>query len=112
MNTKQQKDNRHTFTFDDLSPDSEYEVIIQTRNKEGWADPSHIFKFRTKTKGKLEFLGLSFNLNFRFQLVCSPIFPCNILLQPLQTGPSRQLGYADSGDCYGSWGKVNPSKTC
>ena len=56
INTKKQKDNIFIFTFHDLSPDSEYEVIIQTRNKEGWADPSHIFKFRTKAKGKLDFL--------------------------------------------------------
>ena len=54
LNTNQLTDNRHTFTFHGLSPDSEYEVIIQTRNREGWADPSHIFKFRTAPEGKLD----------------------------------------------------------
>ena len=52
MNTKEQKDNMFTFTFHHLTPDTEYEVIIQTRNREGWADPSTIFKFRTRTEGK------------------------------------------------------------
>ena len=33
MNTKQLKDNRFAFTLHSLSPDKEYEVIIQTRNK-------------------------------------------------------------------------------
>jgi len=38
------------FTFFGLAPGSDYEVIIQTRNKEGWADPSPIFKFTTRPK--------------------------------------------------------------
>ena len=50
--TKKQKSNRFTFTFHDLIMDSEYEVIIQSRNTEGWSKPSHIFKFRTQAEGE------------------------------------------------------------
>jgi len=39
------------FMFYGLEPETDYEVIIQTRNKEGWSDPSNIFKFRTRQKG-------------------------------------------------------------
>eukprot|EP00090_Calanus_glacialis_P003808 TRINITY_DN12843_c0_g1_i2.p1 TRINITY_DN12843_c0_g1~~TRINITY_DN12843_c0_g1_i2.p1 ORF type:complete len:446 (-),score=143.17 TRINITY_DN12843_c0_g1_i2:65-1402(-) len=45
--TMEQKDNMFTFTFPSLTPDTDYEVIIQTRNREGWANPSNIFKFKT-----------------------------------------------------------------
>ena len=40
-----------SFHFFDLEPDTEYEVIIQSRNAEGWSDPSPIFKFATQSKG-------------------------------------------------------------
>ena len=49
----EQKDNMFTFTFPSLTPDTGYEVIIQTRNREGWANPSNIFKFKTMAEGKL-----------------------------------------------------------
>ena len=74
MNTKQEEDNRFTFTgqftFHGLSPDSEYEVIIQTRNKEGWADPSNIFKFSTRMEGKLTFSSLAhgWKVSLHFQV--------------------------------------------
>lgn len=38
-----------SFKFFGLEPDTGYEVIIQTRNKKGWSDPSNIFKFRTRS---------------------------------------------------------------
>ena len=50
--TMEQKDNMFTFTFHSLTPGTEYEVIIQTRNREGWADPPNIFKFKTRDGGK------------------------------------------------------------
>ena len=45
MNTENIEDITHKgeFTFFGLDADSEYEVIIQSRNKEGWSDPSDIF---------------------------------------------------------------------
>jgi len=48
--TMEKKDNMFTFTFHSLTPGTEYEVIIQTRNREGWADPPNIFKFKTRVK--------------------------------------------------------------
>ena len=42
-----------SFKFFGLEPDTGYEVIIQTRNKKGWSDPSNIFKFRTRSTGIL-----------------------------------------------------------
>ena len=50
--TMEHKDNMFTFTFHSLTPGTEYEVIIQTRNREGWADPPNIFKFKTRDGGK------------------------------------------------------------
>ena len=50
--TMEQKDNMFTFTFHSLTPGTEYEVITQTRNREGWADPPNIFKFKTRDGGK------------------------------------------------------------
>lgn len=38
------------FVFYGLKPSTEYEVIIQSRNKEGWADPNDIFKFTTRSR--------------------------------------------------------------
>ena len=49
--TSKQERNMSTFTFTDLTPSTEYEVIIQSRNKEGWSEPSHIFQFRTRAEG-------------------------------------------------------------
>jgi hypothetical protein len=40
-----------SFVFYGLSASTEYEVIIQSRNKEGWSDPNDIFKFRTRDRG-------------------------------------------------------------
>jgi len=45
--TNKQERNMSSFTFTELTPSTEYEVIIQSRNKEGWSEPSHIFQFRT-----------------------------------------------------------------
>jgi hypothetical protein len=47
--------NRFTYTgnfvFYGLTPSTEYEVIIQSRNKEGWSDASDIFRFSTRDRG-------------------------------------------------------------
>ena len=40
-----------SFVFYGLTPSTEYEVIIQSRNKEGWSNASDIFKFSTRDKG-------------------------------------------------------------
>lgn len=46
--------NRFTYTgnfvFYGLTPSTEYEVIIQSRNKEGWSDASDIFRFSTRDR--------------------------------------------------------------
>jgi hypothetical protein len=41
------------FVFYGLTPATEYEVIIQSRNKEGWSDPNDIFRFSTRSRGEL-----------------------------------------------------------
>ena len=41
-----------TFTFNDLSPDTEYEVKIQARNSYGWSDNEPAFVFKTSHRGK------------------------------------------------------------
>ena len=51
--TNKQERNMSSFTFTELTPTTEYEVIIQSRNKEGWSEPSHIFQFRTTAEGFL-----------------------------------------------------------
>merc|ERR1712241_212010 len=38
------------FVFYGLTPSTEYEVIIQSRNREGWSDPNDIFRFSTRSK--------------------------------------------------------------
>ena len=47
--------NRFTYTgnfvFYGLAASTEYEVIIQSRNKEGWSDASDIFRFSTRDRG-------------------------------------------------------------
>ena len=40
------------FLFTGLEADTEYEIIIQSRNTEGWSDPAEIFKFTTRSKGQ------------------------------------------------------------
>jgi len=46
--------NRFTYTgnfvFYGLTPSTEYEVIIQSRNKEGWSEASDIFRFSTRDR--------------------------------------------------------------
>ena len=42
-----------TLTFNDLSPDTEYEVKIQARNSYGWSDNEPVFVFKTSHRGKL-----------------------------------------------------------
>ena len=48
--------NRFTYTgnfvFYGLVASTEYEVIIQSRNREGWSDASDIFRFSTRDRGK------------------------------------------------------------
>ena len=48
--------NRFTYTgnfvFYGLTASTEYEVIIQSRNREGWSDASDIFRFSTRDRGK------------------------------------------------------------
>ena len=38
------------FVFYGLRPQTEYEVIIQSRNREGWSDPNDIYKFTTRSR--------------------------------------------------------------
>ena len=40
------------FVFYGLIPSTDYEVIIQSRNKEGWSNASDIFRFSTRSRGK------------------------------------------------------------
>ena len=44
------------FVFYGLTPSTEYEVIIQSRNREGWSDPNDIFRFSTRSKGEVELI--------------------------------------------------------
>ena len=39
------------FVFFGLTPSTEYEVIIQSRNREGWSDATDIFRFNTRSQG-------------------------------------------------------------
>ena len=39
------------FVFYGLLPSTDYEVIIQSRNKEGWSNASDIFRFSTRSRG-------------------------------------------------------------
>ena len=48
-----------SFSFYQLSPSTDYQVIIQSRNEEGWSDPSNIFTFTTRHKGKKSLIFLS-----------------------------------------------------
>ena len=41
------------FVFYGLTPSTQYEVIIQSRNREGWSDATDIFRFNTRSQGKL-----------------------------------------------------------
>ncbi len=40
------------FVFYGLVKDTEYEVIIQSRNREGWSDPNDIYRFKTRETGE------------------------------------------------------------
>lgn len=44
------------FIFYGLNPSTEYEVIIQAKNREGWSDPNTIFTFTTRSRGKKKLL--------------------------------------------------------
>ena len=44
-----------TFRFDNLSPDTEYEVKIQARNSYGWSDNEPDFVFKTSHRGMFSF---------------------------------------------------------
>ena len=41
-----------TFRFDNLSPDTEYEVKIKARNSYGWSDNEPHFVFKTSHRGE------------------------------------------------------------
>ena len=38
---------KYSFNFHQLKEDTDYDVIVQTRNREGWSEPSNIFTFST-----------------------------------------------------------------
>ena len=42
-----------SFSFYQLHPSTDYQVIIQSKNEEGWSEPSKIFTFTTRHKGNL-----------------------------------------------------------
>ena len=56
------------FVFYGLIPSTEYEVIIQSRNKEGWSEASDIFRFSTRDRGIKWFL-FDTKLNFEWGLL-------------------------------------------
>ncbi len=56
------------FVFYGLRPSTEYEVIIQSRNREGWSDPNDIYKFTTRTRGAKNHSLLRYLSSSRFQL--------------------------------------------
>ena len=41
------------FIFYALLPSTEYEVIIQSKNREGWSEPTDIFRFSTRSRGSI-----------------------------------------------------------
>ena len=41
-----------SYLVSSLLPDSEYECLVQARNRFGWSDASRLFTFFTSTKGK------------------------------------------------------------
>ena len=41
------------FIFYALLPSTEYEVIIQSKNREGWSEPTDIFRFSTRSRGSV-----------------------------------------------------------
>jgi hypothetical protein len=49
----------HSHLFQNLDADSRYEVIIQSKNKFGWSEPTKSFIFSTRLRG-----GLNFKINF------------------------------------------------
>ena len=42
----------HSHLFQNLDADSRYEVIIQSKNKFGWSEPTKSFIFSTRLRGK------------------------------------------------------------
>ena len=51
------------FVFYGLTPSTQYEVIIQSRNREGWSDATDIFRFNTRSQGKLRVLEIKMLTN-------------------------------------------------
>ena len=43
----------HSHLFQNLDADSRYEVIIQSKNKFGWSEPTKSFIFSTRLRGLL-----------------------------------------------------------
>ena len=41
-----------SYLISGLLPESEYECLVQARNRFGWSDASRLFTFFTSTKGK------------------------------------------------------------
>ena len=54
-----------TFRFDNLSPDTEYEVKIQARNSYGWSDNEPDFVFKTSHRGEFKNFVRSFFVIFQ-----------------------------------------------
>ena len=50
-----------SYLISGLLPESEYECLVQARNRFGWSDASRLFTFFTSTKGELATCGQSFS---------------------------------------------------
>ena len=47
---------RKTYLITQLFPDSEYECLVQARNRFGWSEASRLFRFYTSRRGEEFFL--------------------------------------------------------
>lgn len=100
--TMEQKDNMFTFTFHSLTPGTEYEVIIQTRNREGWADPPNIFKFKTRDGGT--FSSSSHYLYIFYIFTFQPA-SCSTLSRE-ECSSAIPVSYSQEWGCYMGWSWV------
>ena len=74
------------FVFYGLTPSTQYEVIIQSRNREGWSDATDIFRFNTRSQGKLRVLEIKMLTNHNFHIYsysCLFYFFIYFRLQPV-----------------------------
>ena len=62
------------FVFYGLTPSTQYEVIIQSRNREGWSDATDIFRFNTRSQGRLRVLKIKMLTNLCDICVVWPSF--------------------------------------